>query len=313
MSTPSQQASSNLAPSCLGPSCLSTLVCKDLAAVQEHYCNYLSLQVLRQNKVSTDLATLWQAPELAGAPSVLLANALGEPWLRLVQDLSVIPLAPLTSTGWLSLEVLVQDVDSLVAGLAGSPFKVLRPVANLELSDNIRACQVSGPCGEVFYLTQINGDVPPFDLPRARCAVDRLFIPVLCAHDRDQAQRFYEAFPRTKALAFDTKITVVNQAYGLPLERQYPVATMLLRGQSLIEIDEIPQALPRQPLAGRLPSNIASISFEVDNLAALNLQWFSTPRPIAEPPYAGRNVGVAIGAAGEWLELIERTESCVEQ
>jgi hypothetical protein len=296
----------NQAPSALGPSVLSTLVCKDLTTVVGAYCQYLCLTVYEQTPIDRQLAELWGTPELEGALSVLLANACGEPWLRLVEDAGCEPLAPLKYHGWLSLEVLVEDVDQLVSGLQISPFELLRPAANLELSDNIRAAQVSGPCGEVMYLTQIKGDVPPFDLPRARCEVDRLFIPVMCTPDRAATQAFYERFPNTNGLAFDTKITVVNQAYGLPLETQHPVTTLMLSGQSLIEADEISEADSRPVQEGHLPPNIASISFEVDDLDTLNLEWRTRPRVLQGAPYNGRRVGLVVGPAGEWVELLER-------
>ncbi|GAB3096587.1 hypothetical protein G8770_16885 [Aestuariicella hydrocarbonica] len=290
--------------SVLGPSCLSTICCPDVAAVVEDYCHYLHLKVAATSIVDELLAEFWQCPELVGANMTVLANACGEPWLRLVEVKGIERLAPLKYHGWMALEVLVENVDSLIDGLTASPFKILRPVANLELSDNIRACQVEGPCGEVYYFTQIKGDVPPFDLPRARCVVDRLFIPVLCAPDRQASQRFYESFPGTSGLAFDTKITVINQAYGLPLNQQHPVATLMLRDQCLIEIDEIDAALT--PPAASMRANIASIGFEVDDLDVLTLDWLSPPRKLAALPYSGRRVGLARGPAGEWLELIER-------
>lgn len=290
--------------SVLGPSCLSTIACPNVAAVVEDYCRYLHLNIADTSTVDEALAALWQCPELAGANMTLLANACGEPWLRLVEVEGIVPLTPLKHHGWMALEVLVDDVDSLIAGLANSPFKVLRPVASLELSENIRACQVEGPCGEVYYFTQIKGDVPPFDLPRARCVVDRLFIPVLCVPDRSRSQEFYESFPRTKSLAFDTKITVINQAYDLPLTQQHPVATLMLRGQSLIEIDEISAASARP--ADGFPANIASVGFEVDNLDDLGFDWLSLPRHMECLPYCGRRVALVRGEAGEWLELIER-------
>lgn len=285
---------------------MATLVCRNLRETVAAYCDYLDLQILEQQPAGDQLAGFYNTPGLANANSALLANRCGEPWLRIVEDPDSIPLEPLKHHGWLSLEVLVEDVDKLVEGLSDSPFDILRPVANLELSDNIRACQVKGPCGEVLYLTQIKGAVPPFDLPRARCFVDRLFIPVLCAPDRDSAQAFYQGFANTKGLAFDTKITVVNQAYGYELERQHPVAVMLLAGQSMIEIDEIAAAKPRPDSAGRLSAGIASVSFEVDSLEALDLDWVTAPAPLYTAPYDGRRVGLVTGMAGELIELIER-------
>ena len=94
---------------------------------------------------------------------------------------------PFRHQGWMSLEISVENVDALRPDLEGSPFRVIGEPANLDVSDDIRAMQAIGPAGEVLYLTEIKAEVPPFELPFARCAVDRLFIPVLLAPDRERA------------------------------------------------------------------------------------------------------------------------------
>jgi hypothetical protein len=51
---------------------------------------------------------------------------------------------------------------------------------------------------------------------------------------------------------------------------------------------------------------MAMVSFIVDDLSSRKLSWRSPPTVQHERPYLGRRAAVVIGAAGEWIELIER-------
>ena len=66
-----------------------------------------------------------------------------------------------------------------------------------------------------------------------------LFIPVLCTRNRDASLAFYEALNQVTGLKFDTKVTVLNNAWGHDIEHQYPVATLQLAGNCLFEIDQL--------------------------------------------------------------------------
>lgn len=287
----------------MGPVLLGTLTCQDLEAHLPKYCEHLHLDIAQSGEVSGELADLWQAPALAGAPMVLLANKLGEPWLRIVEDTTAERLEPMRFHGWMSLEVSVQNVDALAEALASSPFNVLRPPADLDISDQLRACQVEGPCGELFYFTEIKGPTPGFDLQPARSPVDKIFIPVLCTPSRQASGEFYGQLAKVQPSYFDTVVTVVNQSWGLPLDTRHPLATVGLDGANVIEIDELTSAQDR-PLSGHVPSNIASISFAISASQAEQVDWVSPPREINCAPYDGRKVGLVKGAAGEWAELV---------
>lgn len=292
-------------PISLGPTCLSTLFCMNLEASLPQYCEQLALTVAQQAPLEPEIAELWQQPGLAGSPCALLANAAGEIWLRIVEVPEALTAEPLKQFGWMALEVSVQGVDELAARLEGSAFDVLRPPADLDISDQLRACQVQGPSQEVFYFTEIKGPVPGFDLSPARCPVDRLFIPVLCSPDRNASSEFYDQFQGTQSHSFDTVVSVVNQAWGFPLDTRQPIATVALAGGNVIEIDELPQAGPRGA-AGRLSTGIASISFLIDDLDQVSVPLQGTPRRLDCAPYEGRRVAFAVGPAGEWMELVER-------
>ena len=219
----------------------ATLIAPDLQQVCDAYVAQLDLQVQQQGTLSTDDAAALDLHDLAGAPLAWLTNSAGEPVLRVIEDPAAVVAEPMFRHGWLSLEVLVGDIDTLAAGLQ-PPFKVLGAAANLELSDAIRAAQVLGPCGELLYLTQIKAQVPPFDLPMTDASVANTFIGVMTTPDRDASQHAWSALLGAKGWAFDTKITVLNRAYGKPLEGRFPVAVVPMPGQCMVEIDQV--ALP---------------------------------------------------------------------
>ena len=200
------------------------------------------------------MARQWGLDPLAEAPMAWLANELDEPWLRLIEIQGTKAVDPFRHSGWMSLEISVDDVDALRSGMDQSPFQIIGEPADLDVSDNIRAMQAIGPAGEVLYLTEVRAEVPPFELPFARCTVDRLFIPVLLAADRDQALAVYERFPGTAGNKFETKITVINRARKIDIEQRHPVATIQLRGSNLIEIDQLDGLSPRPSNSGKLPT-----------------------------------------------------------
>ncbi|WP_226660772.1 hypothetical protein [Microbulbifer aggregans] len=284
----------------LGPCCLATLASADAARLVDDYCSYLHCQVLASESLAAPMTTQWGCPSLAGARYWLLGNILGRPWLRIVEDFNAEPATPLACAGWMAMEVLVEDVDGLAASLADSPFKVLRPVANLELSDKIRAVQVQGPAGELLYLTQIAGDVPPFQLPQATCAVDHLFIPVLASTDRTASLARYESLARHSGLSFDTKVTVINQLRDLPMDQQHPLATLQLADSTLIEIDQLDKLAIAPGEPHTLAGGIAMVTFYIDHLPEQ-----AEAHMHEAPPYNGRRSCTLHGHDGERIELIE--------
>lgn len=216
----------------------ATLIAPDLQQVCDAYVAQLAMQVQQRATLSVEDAAVLQLQDLTGAASAWLANSAGEAVLRVIEDPDAIVAEPMFRHGWLSLEVLVGDIDALAAGLH-APFKVVGPAANLELSDAIRAAQVLGPCGELLYLTQIKAAVPPFDLPMTNAAVANTFIGVMTTPDREASQRAWSALLGAKGWAFDTRITVLNRAYGRALEGRYPVAVVPMPGQCMVEIDQV--------------------------------------------------------------------------
>ena len=277
----------------LGPVSQCTLVASAGEAAVAAYIDWLHLHLAKEVELDTDTALAIGYPDLAGERSWLLANSTDRQWLQIVEHKAALPRDSLQSFGWMALEVLVENVDELAASLAGSPFEILRPPADLDMSDKIRACQVRGPCGEVLYLTQISAAVPPFDLPTCEAAVDRLFIPVLSTPSREQSLAQYSSIAGNTGVSFDTKVTVLNQARGYDLDRRHPVATLQLAGQSLLELDQIDDTVQ---LAPGIYEGMACVALDYcDEAGSI------TPQV---GPFAGRNVSPHVGHAGEHFALL---------
>jgi hypothetical protein len=281
----------------LGPVALCTLLATDGDALVDAYTHWLHQQVAEAGPVDADTAAAIGYPQLAGARSWLLCNRVGRRWLQVIEEHCALRRDSLHSYGWMALEVLVADVDDLADSLQDSPFTLLRPPADLDLSDRIRACQVRGPAGEILYLTQIRGDVPPFELPTCEAPVDHLFIPVLSSPSREQSLAQYSRIAGSSGLSFETKITVLNQARGYALDRRHPVATLQLAGHCLLEIDQVENTA--QPAPG-LYTGMACVAFDCANPAPA-----SAIAP-ASGPFAGRPVSSHRGCAGEHFTLVYR-------
>lgn len=271
----------------------ATVLAPDLAALCAAYQQQLGLQLQAQGTLEEADAALLGLPALAGAPLAWLANSAGQPVLRVIEDPTATLIEPMFRHGWLSLEILVGDIDTLAAGLQ-PPFQVLGAPANLELSDAIRAAQVLGPAGELLYLTQIKAPVPPFDLPMTTDTVASTFIGVMTTPDRAASQTAWAALLGAPGWAFETKITVLNRAYGKPLEGRYPVAVVPMPGQCMVEIDQVD--LPPRP-AGRL-AGVHSLALRLPAVDAATLQAAGWQRACAQ-----RDDGW-FGPAGEHIQLL---------
>lgn len=271
----------------------ATLVAPDLAAFCAAYQQQLAMQLHAQGTLQAADAAILGLPALAGAPQAWLANSAGVPVLQVIEDPTAVVAEPMFRHGWLSLEILVGDIDTLAAGLT-APFRVLGPAANLELSDAIRAAQVLGPAGELLYLTQIKDQVPPFDLPMTEDTVAATFIGVMTTPDRSASQAAWAALLGAPGWAFETKITVLNRAYGKPLEGRYPVAVVPMPGQCMVEIDQV--ELPAATSVRH--AGVHSLALRLPPVDAAQLQasgWLSAGD-------AGQRGW--IGPAGEHVQLL---------
>ena len=150
-------------PARLGRIASATVLAPDFDAAVAAYAAAFGARVAARDTLDDALARHLDLPALAGRRVAWLQTG-GRPWLRLVEAPGARRVRPMHRHGWLSLEVLVGDVDALAAALPAD-WERLCPPADLDVSPDIRACQVLGPCGELYYLTTVKAQVPPFELP----------------------------------------------------------------------------------------------------------------------------------------------------
>jgi len=286
----------------IGPVLGATIVSKNYHASISAWCDYLEQSIHSQETVTPAAAEYWGFPDLAGTELTWLANKLGEPWLRIIDAPNAIEHKPFAHYGWLSLEINVQNVDALFTQLKDSPFEIIGEPANLDVSDDIRAMQVVGLDGEVLYLTEVKAEVPPFEIPMARCAVDRLFIPVSLVENRAMALEVYESRAELKSYQFDTKITVINKALGHNIDTRHPIATIQLAGQHMVEIDQVDGLSPPIVDQDSPQAGISSVSFAINSLANEKASY-----TLANGPYAGCQSISVRGPSGEMLEFIKQS------
>lgn len=283
--------SSTLATSGLGPVLSVTIVTPDLNSSIDAYRNFLHQRVHLEGRITLRQARRLGMSSLAGAKVAWMANELDERWLRLIEIPDAEVVDPFDHRGWMSLSINVQDLDVLRPALESSPFRIIGEPANLEISHEIRGMQLIGPAGEVLYLTEVKSEIPALELPVARCLVDRVFMPVLLADNRERALETYENLPGTEGVKSDARITVINQARQLEPEQKHPISTIRLRENNLIEIDQL-DGLKERPVSNAgLPAGIAFISFASESLPEnLQIAWSGS---------------LVRGATGEVFQLIK--------
>lgn len=292
----------------LGPLAGAAIVCPNPEQLAGIYTANLHYRVEQRGIVGGGLEDAWGAPAQVGAAFVLLRPSSGAAqWIRLVAG-PARDWAPSRTFGWSALELVVADVDQLKRDLEGSPFKRLSGPHFLSGGKStIRAMQMEGPAGEVLYLTQVPDEPDKDHLPKAKSAVDRLFIAVLGVPDAPVAQDWYcghfavEPRPHRTAL-----IRCLNQSFELPEDYEHPLASVRLSGQGMIEINGYPEtATARTAREGFLPAGIATVSIYVESIDERSLPLLRAPVTLTEPPYEGARVAVARGPAGERIELLE--------
>ena len=297
-------------PSTIGPIRCVTIACADVQTMIDTYHLFLGYQLVEHGKLTAAHAKIWGLPNMSGRRyALMLPGGEGITAIRFVESKAPSDYVAFKHMGWNAAEFMVQDTDGIAAKLEHSPFKIIGPPADLSFSDKIRAMQALGPAGESIYLTSFKEKLPEFDTPDPKHYVDRVFIVILGGESCAQINEFYhQHFSVPKAPVVPGVISVISNAHGLPSDTPHELAALALKGQSFIEGDHMPAGtLPRVALEGELPPAISMISFEVDRLPeSEEVRWLAPPAVLAGVPYQGRRVGVCLGSAGEWIELIER-------
>jgi len=285
----------------------ATIGAPDVDAVERAYTQWLGYSVVEKTTVSATMANSWGTPDAAGRPFILMRPATGEDVLiRAVETDAVAGYQAMTTHGWNAFEIIVNDVDDLHERMLESPFRHIGGPANLGGGNSsIRAAQYIGPAGEVLYFNCETGDRAESALPDPGDDVGRTNIVILAAPDVAETMAFYgTAFGLPKGGAFPTPVGVIARAQGLPEDTIFTMGFSRLRERgNAVEFDGYPQGTgPRPHAAGNLPPGNALVSFNVDSLDAVKVDYVA--EPITE--YGGRRSATFVGPAGELVELIEQ-------
>jgi len=283
----------------------ATLGAPDLAAVEEAYTKWLGHTVVERSTVSETMAKSWGTPKMTGRPFVLMRPMSSEDvMIRAVETEPSPGYKPMTTLGWNAFEIIVDDVDDLHSRLMeDSPFEHIGGPENLGGGSSIRASQYIGPAGEVLYFNCETGDREASNLPLPGEDVGRTNIVILASKDLDETMPIYRAaFGLGQGFVMPTPNTLVADAQGLAGGAMFRLGFITLRERgNAIHFDEYTDgSAPRQAADGMLPQACAIVSFNVDNLDAVNADFIADP--ISE--YQGRSA-VFKGPAGELVELIE--------
>jgi catechol 2,3-dioxygenase-like lactoylglutathione lyase family enzyme len=292
----------------LGPIRAVTTTASDLKAVEDAYQANLGYKTVEKTVVSDTTAASWGAPAVAGAKMLIMMPESGEPtYLRFVEQALPAGYKPLTTFGWNSTEIVVQNSDELYEKLKGTAFNITFPPHDLDGLPDIRAMQGYGPAGEMLYLTWIKRPVAGYDLPVAKSFVDRCFITVLGGPDMEAMRSFYrDVFGRQSRPVRETMALVLSEANGLPPDWKHPLSTVGLSDGTLIELDQYPvKATVRPKPPGGLPAGMAIVTFEYGNLDPLSPHFIAPPHATAIAPFKDHRTATMIGAAGELIELVE--------
>jgi hypothetical protein len=288
-----------------------TMLVTNLNVTEEAYDEYLDYELVSQGVVDESLAEVWGAEGMVGHPYIVMQPSSGEPvYLRFIEEEEKMNYRPMGTHGWNSTEILVQNPDQLATELESSPFEIIgMPYDLYPTPDAPRAMQVLGPSDEVLYLTRIIPEGSGFNLGSAQSYVDRVFIMVLGGPSMEALQDYYKtSFGMPVTEASDWTIGVLSRMNDLPDDSVFPLALVEFEENFLIELDEWNNGdifESREVKEGHLPPSTSMVSFSTTSIDQINVEWKHEPQQIDVFPYNGSKVGVTVGIAGEWIEIIE--------
>jgi len=287
---------------------IATVSAEDVAAVVRSYEMLFGYRICDETTVTPVQAESWGASGMAGRRIVTMGPESGSKvYIRIVENLDLPPYEPLKSFGWNAIEITVKDADTLNERLQDSPFDVVGEPALLDFSDKIYPMQAVGLAGELFYLNEVRGSLPDYDLPLARSFVDHIFIMILATPDMQKAIDFYtENLGWDQGNKYHVKYSVINEAYNLPEETPHHLSMTCVGRDVNNEVDQYPEETTERAVTeGVLPPGIAMVTYMVQSLDAVKADFIAPPRAYECLPYHGRRAATCIGAAGELVELIE--------
>lgn len=287
----------------------ATLTVSDLERSIANYEKYFDYSVVERGDVPADLAASWQAPASAGLPYAIMQPSSGaEVFIRFIQQPPVSGYKALRSYGWNAIEICVQDVLAANARMENSPFEIIGPPREIEGLDAIYPMQVKGPDEEIVYLTQIRGDLPAFDLPRAASAIDKLFILVLGCSDMKASLDWMVSHCGLAVGREEMEIvyTMIAKAYDLPMEQLHKISTMIHGRDVFLELDQYPPAaIPRPHHEGMLVPGCAVGTLWHPEFDSLPGPWITPPTRRDGPIYQGKRVATIQDLDGALIEIVE--------
>ena len=286
----------------------ATVTVSDLARTTQLYREYFDYAVVEQGEISKALATSWQTPNTAGcAYAVMQPSSGADIFLRFVEQSPVDGFKALRSYGWNAIEICVQDVMAVNARMLNSPFEIIGPPNKIPGLDAIHPMQVKGPDEEIVYLTQINDDLPEYNLPRAGSLIDKLFILVMGCSDMDRAAAWMQthcglAFGREMEIPY----TMIAKAYGTPLDELHRICTLIHDQDVFLEVDQYPdEAIERPRHDGMLVPGCAIGTLFHPDFDSLPGPWLTAPTVRDGAIYKGKRVGVLQDPDGTLIEMVE--------
>lgn len=286
----------------------ATVTVSDLNRSMDLYSRYFDYNAVEQGEISEDLAQSWQTPKSAGCSYAVMQPSSGaDIFLRFIEQPPVEGFKALRSYGWNAIEICVQDVMAVNARMLDSPFEIIGPPNKIPGLDAIHPMQVKGPDEEIVYLTQINDDLPEYNLPRAGSLIDKLFILVMGNSDMDRAATWMQdkcglSFGREMEIPY----TMIAKAYGTPLDELHRICTLIHGQDVFLELDQYPnEAIQRPRHDGMLVPGCAIGTMFHPDFDSLPGPWLTEPTVRAGAIYKGRRVGVLQDPDGTLIEMVE--------
>jgi catechol 2,3-dioxygenase-like lactoylglutathione lyase family enzyme len=290
----------------------ATLTVANLARSEALYRDWLYYDSVEEGVISADLASSWGAPESVGKPYVVMQPKSGaQIYLRFVEDEAHPDYQPLKTYGWAAIEICVEDVLKVNERMLESPFKIIGPPRELDGMPAIFPMQVQGPDGEIVYLTQIRSDLEAYDLPRATSLIDRQFIHVCAVSDLTGTLNWCQdklglSFGRDMAIVY----TMLANAFGVPYENKFTIATLTHERDVFYEFDQLPPAACARPAwRGRLAQGVAISTLIVPDFeqrVTAHANWLIAPPVTRDGPiYKGKRAATMRGPDGILFELVE--------
>ena len=279
-----------------------TITSPDLDRVIDIYSKYLGYRLISSTTVSAEQAKIWDAENIEGSRMIFMSpESSNDFFFRFIEQDIDEDYVPFGTYGWNAAELIVRDVDQSAEKLIGSPFEVIGEPADLSFTDQIRAMQILGPSKEIIYLTQFKSKLDEFDSPSPRCDIDQTFIVILAGENLDQMQSFlHQELSVKKAAPMQSRIRAISKVFDLPEDTKYKSAALAIRGQSLIELDEMPsKAGPRTCRPGYLPSGISIVSFIAHDSGLISKTYDSNI-----PSFEKFQASIIKGNSGELIEII---------